>query len=122
MRLSPLVLALVPFLAGGCGWSVLSPYRMEIQQGNYLGQEQVSQLRTGMTRDQVRFLLGTPLVADIFNADRWDYVYMRRRANASRFEERRISLFFVGDKLDRVEGDVVPSGAAASAEPEAATR
>jgi outer membrane protein assembly factor BamE len=55
--------------------SVVTPYRIDIRQGNYITQEMVAQLKPGMSRDQVRFILGTPLVADIFHADRWDYIY-----------------------------------------------
>lgn len=117
---------LIAFLAlavvAGCSsWPslprLLAPYRVEIQQGNYVTQEQVSQLYKGMTRDQVRYLLGTPLLADLFHADRWDYVFRRLRANSRELEERRLTLFFADGKLDRVEGDVAvavgtsPSGA-----------
>jgi outer membrane protein assembly factor BamE len=91
----------------------LKPYRIDIQQGNYLSQEMVSQLKKGMTREQVRFVLGTPLVADIFHADRWDYVYYRELQDG-RKEQRNISVFFVQDKLDRVAGDVVPKAEAGS--------
>jgi outer membrane protein assembly factor BamE len=111
-------------LAGCSSWPslpslprLLAPYRVEIQQGNYVTQEQVSQLYKGMTRDQVRYLLGTPLLADPFHADRWDYVFRRLRANSRELEERRLTLFFAEGKLDRVEGDVAvafgtsPSGA-----------
>jgi outer membrane protein assembly factor BamE len=79
---------------------------MEIQQGNYLTQEMVSQLQAGMTRDQVRFVLGTPLLTDIFHDNRWDYVYRRQRANSREVEERHLSVFFENDRLVRVEGDV----------------
>lgn len=85
----------------------LKPYRIDIQQGNYLSQDMVSQLKKGMTREQVRFVLGTPLVTDIFHADRWDYVYYRELQNG-KTEQRKVSVFFVQDKLDRVAGDVVP--------------
>jgi outer membrane protein assembly factor BamE len=104
-------------LVAGCGnpLRALSVYRMEIQQGNYVSQEAVSQLKLGMTRDQVRFVLGTPLIADIFHEDRWDYVYRRQRENASQVEERRVSVFFEGDKLVRLEGDVVAAGGAPTA-------
>ena len=65
----------------------VTPYRIEIQQGNYVSQDMVAQLKPGMTKEQVRFVLGTPLVTDIFHADRWDYVYWRetprRRARAA---------------------------------------
>ena len=55
----------------------ITPYQPEIQQGNYVSQEMISQVKPGMTREQVRFILGTPLLTDIFHADRWDYVYWR---------------------------------------------
>ena len=68
-------------------------YRMDIQQGNLLDREQVDQVEVGMTRSQVRFLLGTPMVIDSFNADRWDYVYSLRRGHSrtvSRAPPRRL--------------------------------
>ena len=90
----------------------LPPHRIEIQQGNFISQEMVNQLKPGMTRDQVRFTLGTPLIADLFHGDRWDYVFVRQRANSREVEQRRISIFFLEDKLTRVEGDIVAAGAA----------
>jgi outer membrane protein assembly factor BamE len=106
--LSLLLAAVVAPIVAGCNpLNVFSVYRMEVQQGNYVSQEMVSQLRAGMTRDQVRFVMGTPLVTDVFRPDRWDYIYMRRRANAREFEERRLTVFFENDRLARVEGDVV---------------
>jgi len=90
-----------------CGSIIYSP---EVQQGNLVTQESVAQLKPGMSRDQVRFLLGTPLVADIFHADRWDYVYTVQPARRSKIkEERRLTLFFDKQgRLERVDGDVVP--------------
>jgi outer membrane protein assembly factor BamE len=89
----------------------ITPYKMDIQQGNYVSQESISQLRPGMSREQVRFLLGTPLVTDIFHGDRWDYVYWREAPDGKR-EERRVALFFSADnKLERITGDVVSSAA-----------
>lgn len=88
----------------------ITPYKMDIQQGNYVSQEMVAQLKPGMTREQVRYLLGTPLVTDIFHADRWDYVYWREAPDGKR-EERRVALFFSDNKLERVAGDVVSSAA-----------
>ena len=93
-------------LVAGCGW--LAPYRIDIQQGNYLSQEMVTQLKRGMTRDQVRFILGTPLVADIFHADRWDYVYQLDRPGQP-LVQRHLAVFFAEDKLDRLEGDIAPA-------------
>ena len=79
---------------------------MDIQQGNYISQEMVSQLKIGMTKEQVRYVLGTPLVADIFHADRWDYVYYKDPRRGTR-EARKIAVFFEDGKLARVQGDVV---------------
>ncbi len=110
-------LLLCGLAVGLAGCSIPNPfavYRMEVQQGNYVSQEMVAQLKPGMTRDQVRFVMGTPLVTDVFRPDRWDYVYLRRRANAREFEERRVTLFFENDRLARVEGDVVPGDVAES--------
>jgi outer membrane protein assembly factor BamE len=103
-----LLLALACTLAA-CGVPrLVTPYRMEIQQGNYVSQEMVSQLRAGMTREQVRFVLGTPLLTDIFHADRWDYVFYRE-AGRGMSEERKLTVIFVEGKLARLDGDVVPA-------------
>ncbi len=94
-------------LVAGCSPpQFVKPYRMEIQQGNYVSQEMVSQLKPGMTKEQVRFVLGTPLVTDIFHADRWDYVFYRETSRGER-EERKIAVLFENGKLARVVGDVV---------------
>jgi len=90
----------------------LEPYRITIQQGNYISQEMVAQLKLGMTRDQVRFVLGTPLLMDVFHADRWDYVYYRQVPGDKR-EQRNLSVVFEKDKLARVIGDLVPPEGAA---------
>jgi outer membrane protein assembly factor BamE len=78
-------------------------YRMDVQQGNLLDVEQVEQLEVGMTRSQVRFLLGTPMVIDSFEADRWDYVYRLRRGHERHVTERHLIVWFDGDKVTRVE-------------------
>jgi outer membrane protein assembly factor BamE len=87
----------------------IAPYRMEIQQGNFVSQEMVSQLKLGMSKDQVRFVLGTPLITDSFHADRWDYVFRRQRANSRELEQRKLAVFFEDGKLKRIEGDVKPA-------------
>lgn len=99
------LLLVLPLLAAACG--PFRPYRMEIQQGNFVTQEMAAQLKPGMTRDQVRFVLGTPLVSDIFHEDRWDYVFVRQRANSEEVERRRIAVFFEDGKLKRIDGDIV---------------
>ena len=88
--------------------SAITPYRIDIRQGNYITQEMVAQLKPGMTRDQVRFILGTPLVADIFHAERWDYIYSFKPGRGD-VQLRRFAVFFTDNKLARVAGDVVGS-------------
>jgi outer membrane protein assembly factor BamE len=88
----------------------ITPYKPEIQQGNYVSQEMVAQIKPGMTREQVRFILGTPLLTDIFHADRWDYVYWREAENGKR-ESRKLALYFNEGRLARVEGDIVSPAA-----------
>jgi outer membrane protein assembly factor BamE len=89
----------------------ITPFKPEIQQGNYVSQDMISQVKPGMTREQVRFLLGTPLLTDIFHADRWDYVYWLEAENGTR-QTRRVALFFSDNKLERIQGDVVAPAAA----------
>jgi outer membrane protein assembly factor BamE len=96
-------------LIAGCTYvPLLTPYKMDIQQGNVITQEMVARLERGMTRAQVRFTLGTPLVVDPFRADRWDYVYLYIKGGAIT-EQRRIVVVFKDDRLERIEGDVVPA-------------
>ena len=85
----------------------ITPYRIEVQQGNFISQEMVSQLKSGMSKEQVRLALGTPLLADAFHADRWDYVYWREAPDGRR-ESRKLVVFFSDDKLLRVDGDIAP--------------
>ena len=87
-----------------CSLNPLKPYRMEIQQGNFFTQEQVDKLKPGMTKEQVRFVLGTPLLTDVFHADRWDYVYRRQKARSNDLEERRLTLYFERNQLTKIEG------------------
>ena len=114
MRLFRFLLVILILLLAGCGsyrpqllLPSLMPYRMDIQQGNFVTQDMIAKLQPGMTRSQVRFVLGTPLVTDIFHPDRWDYVYRFEKAGKL-IEHRRIYIVFSEDKLLRVEGDVVP--------------
>jgi outer membrane protein assembly factor BamE len=93
----------------GC-FNPLAPYRMELQQGNYVTQEMASQLKLGMTKEQVRFALGTPLINDSFHPNRWDYVFTRQRNRRSPLEDRRLTVFFdSAGRLDRVDGDIIPT-------------
>ena len=90
--------------------SWLTPYRPDIVQGNFISREQVAQLRPGLSRLQVRNLLGTPLVASVFHADRWDYVFSFQRRGAPT-RTYRYTVFFQGEELVRFEGDAMPSEA-----------
>ena len=82
-------------------------YRVDVQQGNVIEQEMIDKLRPGMDRNQVRFVMGTPAIADPFHADRWDYLFTKSEGGRTR-QQRHVTLYFTNDKLSRVEGDVVP--------------
>ena len=83
-------------------------YKPEVVQGNFVSSEQVAALRPGMTRLQVRDLLGTPLMASLFHGDRWDYVFTMRRQGVEP-QHYRLSVFFQGDALERFDGDTMPT-------------
>jgi outer membrane protein assembly factor BamE len=85
-------------------------YKPEVVQGNFVSREQVQALRAGMPRQAVRDVLGTPLVTSLFHADRWDYAFTIRRQGAEP-QQRRLSVFFKNDALDRIEGDPLPTEA-----------
>jgi outer membrane protein assembly factor BamE len=78
-------------------------YRINIQQGNYLDPKALEQLATGMTRNQVRFLLGTPMVGNTFDPDRWDYVYYMKRGRIGQPDQRKVTIYFEDDKVTRIE-------------------
>jgi outer membrane protein assembly factor BamE len=86
----------------------LSPYRIDIPQGNFVSQEMVSQLKEGMTPDQVRFVLGTPLLSDMFHADRWDYPFRLQKGNGE-VTMSRVVVFFKDNRLLRFEGGDLPT-------------
>lgn len=89
--------------------NAITPYRINIVQGNFVSREAAAQLREGMTRDQVQFLLGTPLLTDVFHANRWDYVFSFKRGNTQVVQQRRFTVFFDNDRLVRFGGDELPS-------------
>jgi len=86
-------------------------YRMNIQQGNYLEGRTVDQLQVGMTRSQVRYLLGTPMVPDAFDKSRWDYLYYFKKGRLHRAEERHLIVLFQGDKVEKFDKINVPNKA-----------
>jgi len=106
-------------LLAGCGTvdsasnrlaSAITPYKIEIVQGNFVSREQVAALEKGMSRIQVREVLGTPLISNLFRGDRWDYVFTIKRPGVEP-QSRRLSLFFEKDLLVRFEGDEMPTEA-----------
>lgn len=111
---SRLLVATAAFILAGCEslrtWTpaIIQPYRPDVQQGNVVTREMVEQLREGMTRDQVRFLLGTPLLTSVFHQDRWDFVYYLQRGKGDERQLRRLTVFFKDDRLARFESDEMP--------------
>lgn len=108
-------------LLSGCetisrGWTaaaewtptLVQPYRPDVHQGNVITQEMVEQLREGMTRDQVRFMLGTPLLTSSFHSDRWDYVYYLNRRSGE-VQNRKLTLLFKEGKLAKFSADEMPT-------------
>jgi outer membrane protein assembly factor BamE len=113
------ICAALVVLTAGCGSlgnspsslaTTVSPYKVEIVQGNVVSREQVAVLQPGMTRAQVREILGTPLLASVFHADRWDYIFTLRRQGVES-PIRKLTVFFKGDLLDRTEGEQMPTEA-----------
>ncbi|CAA2100945.1 outer membrane protein assembly factor BamE [Variovorax paradoxus] len=88
--------------------SAVTPYKVEVVQGNFVSKEQVAALKPGMSRQQVREILGTSLLTDVFHANRWDYVFTIRRQGVDP-QERHLTVFFNGELMDRFEGDEMPS-------------
>ena len=105
-------LALGCLLAGleGCGSNFGFPgvYRINVEQGNVVTEEMVEQLRPGLNRRQVRYIMGTPLIEDSFHEDRWDYRYLLRNGNEL-LSETQLTVWFEDDELVRVEGPDAPS-------------
>jgi outer membrane protein assembly factor BamE len=87
---------------------IFSPYRPDIQQGNFVSQEMLNQLKVGQTRDQVKFILGTPLLMDAFHADRWDYPFYLARGNGE-LTTSRVTVYFKDDKVDHFDGGNLPT-------------
>jgi len=85
-----------------------SPYRPTIQQGNFVSEEMLSQLKVGMTEDQVRFIFGTPLLTDPFHAGRWDYPFRLAKGNGE-ITTSRVVVYFKDDKVDHFDGGNLPT-------------
>ena len=110
-----IILILACLLAGGCSFSdfrigIPRVYRIDIPQGNIVTQEMVDKLKPGMTKRQVRYVMGTPLLIDTFEQERWDYVHSIETRKTDRQQEQ-VSLYFEKDLLVRIAGDFAPGGA-----------
>src|ERR1700722_3624169 len=103
----------VTALATGC------VYRINIQQGNFLDQAAVDQVKPGMTRSQIRYLLGTPMVADSFNKERWDYIYYLKKGRSRHVDSRRVTVYFDDDKVTKLDK---PTDAEAAAQDASAAK
>jgi outer membrane protein assembly factor BamE len=104
MRRFALIIALsLPVLVSGC----IRPYKIDIQQGNVVSTEQLEQLKRGMTKREVRYLLGTPLVVDPFHNNRWDYYYSFKAGRSKQAEHRRITIVFDNEAFHEIQGDVI---------------
>ena len=111
-----IALLTIALLAGsGCSYFP-GAYKIDIQQGNAISQEMIDQLRPGMTKRQVQYVMGTPLIKDTFNQSRWDYVYSLQPGGESRQRES-ISLFFEDGLLSHFNGDFIPNKAAINEAP-----
>jgi len=102
-----ILLAAVLWLTSAC------VYRINVQQGNFLDQAAVEQVKVGMTRSQVRYLLGTPMVADTFNKERWDYIYYLKKGHSRNIDSRRVTVYFDAEKVAKIDK---PSAAVAAAQ------
>lgn len=112
---SALAVVFLTLLLGGCGSNFGFPgvYKINVEQGNIVTEEMVAQLKPGMSRRQVRFIMGTPLIEDTFHEDRWDYRYTLRNGNDT-LNEERLTVFFDGDSLSGVTGTKLPAWAEVS--------
>lgn len=87
---------------------LLQPYRIDVPQGNYVDQTMLDQVKPGMTPEQVRFALGTPLLVDPFRPNRWDYVFRFQHPSGAA-DLRRATVFFADGRVERVEADALPA-------------
>ena len=113
MHVKKLTLLILLFITG-CSSIPSVLYKIDVQQGNIITQDMVDKLKPNMTKSQVRFILGTALIGDVFHKDRWDYVY-RLLQHGNLVEEYKLTVFFEDDKLVRTAGDF--SGSLASISP-----
>ena len=113
------LLIMLSMLLASCGGLAgpLTPYKMDIRQGNFVTAEMREKLKLGMSRQQVRYVLGTPMVSDAFHGNRWDYVY-RLEQHGKLVEDQRLTLYFDGDNLVRIDDGGKPAQGVPASVPE----
>ncbi len=102
-------LALVATVSACTGEHIPFVYKVDVLQGNIVTQEMVNQLEPGMNKARVQFIMGSPMLVDVFHQDRWDYIYLRRPGRGKP-EQRRVTLYFEGDQLVSIAGDIKVAG------------
>ena len=111
-----LIAAGMAALLAGCAGTgsrlagMVTPYKVDVVQGNFISREQVQMLQPGLGRQQVREILGTPLMVSVFHSDRWEYVFTLKRPDVE-VQTRKLTVFFKDNVMERVEGDEMPTEA-----------
>jgi outer membrane protein assembly factor BamE len=108
-KLLIIITSIASLWLGGCSTSDFHlVHKIDVQQGNVIDQDDLNLLEPGMTRRQVQFIMGSPMVSDVFHQDRWDYIY-RLKPGYGELTEDRVSVFFDGNTLERIEGSMYPA-------------
>ena len=111
-----ILISVAVVLVSFSGCSSFSPYKMDIRQGNYITPEMRKKIKVGMSRQQVSSILGSPLVSDVFHANRWDYIY-RFEEKTKLVEQQRLTLYFEGEFVSRIEDNQAADSKPAESKP-----
>ncbi len=110
-----LIILIFILMLSGCSGRLFTVHKIDVQQGNAIEPEKVEQLRIGMNKEQVRFLMGSPLIHDSFHPDRWDYVY-HLIPDYGDIERHHVAIFFDGETVSNIEKSDIPNLEAGAAE------
>jgi outer membrane protein assembly factor BamE len=111
-----ILISVAVVLVSFSGCSSFSPYKMDIRQGNYITPEMRKKIKVGMSRQQVSSILGSPLVSDVFHANRWDYIY-RFEEKTKLVEQQRLTLYFEGEFVSRIDDNQAADSKPAESKP-----
>lgn len=106
-RILTIILSSLSLVISACGGGIPGVYKIDVQQGNIITQEDVNKIKIGMSRKQVHYILGTPLIVDSFHKNRWDYVYTFQHGK-KKPEEKKISFLFLNEQVTDIKGDLKP--------------